>query len=122
MVVMLLSAMSFVSCGSDDPEDEPVVDYASKVAGKYSGQLKYGDEIVEDVYVVSIEKLTSNTVSMEANFLDEKINFSIEKSGSQYLLKNSNHVSITSVVSGKSLTINYLTVGGYMFTYIGVKD
>ncbi len=130
MVFVLLSALSFVSC-SDDEDDDPIVtppaveivDPATKIAGTYSGQLKYGDEVWEDVYIVEVEKKTAHSVTLKADFFsDGKANFSIKESGSQYVLENSTMPGISILASGKSLSINYMANAGVMLTYVGHKD
>ena len=39
-----------------------------------------------------------------------------------FIASNETDPNISITVTGKTLNINYLTVGGYMMTYTGIKD
>jgi len=128
MFISLLASVSLTSCSDDDdePEPQPVVesvDMASAIEGVYSGQRKVGTSVVDDAYIVRVVKLTSTTVRVEADFYgdDGGENFNVTKQGDQYVLINETSQGISITITGKTISINYLTNGGYMMSYVGIK-
>ena len=98
------------------------LDLADRVAGAYSGKLTLGSEVLEDAYIIKVTKLTSTTVSVDAPFFGgEKYNFNLEQQGNQILFTNSTMQNLSMVVMGSQMTVNYLSGGGNMLTYIGTK-
>lgn len=118
-VLACFAVLSVLACSKDDsvPTDD-----SSAVAGVYTGKLLYGTDVIEDAYVVSINKISSNVVSVSADFLDGSMNFNVQKTSSGYNLVSETIYNIQMTVSGKTLTVNYQTTGGYMFTFQGIRD
>lgn len=121
LLTLFFSVGAMTSCSDDD--DEPQLDAADAVAGKYSGRLTYGTTLVEDAYVVEIHKETSSIVSVDADFMgDNDARYTVSKTGNTYTIQNELDPNISITVYGNSLTLTYLTVGGRMYSFTGVKD
>jgi rhs element vgr protein len=116
---MCIAFVGLMSCSKDI--DSPSDDSAA-VAGVYTGQLMYGTEVTEDAYVVSVTKISSNVVSVHADFFDGSVNFNVQKTASGYNLVSSTVYNIQITVYGNMMTINYTTTGGYMLTFQGKRD
>lgn len=124
---LLLALMTFVfaftfSACHDDPDPEPTYDYASKVSGVYIGKLSSGGQVIEDVYVVSIDRITNVAVSVNADFFNSSTNFNVTYSNGIYTLSSGNYNNITITVQNKTLTINFLNAYGTMTTFYGIRD
>lgn len=123
LAILMMAVMPlfvFQSCGSDDHSD---LDDGAAVAGVYTGKLLYGTTVVEDAYVVHINRVSSSVVSVSADFLSGSMNFNVEKvKDNIYNLISETSYGINIVVSGSTLTINYQTKSDYIFTFQGVKD
>ena len=123
-IIIALFSLSFSlsSCGEDDKENlNP--DNASAITGTYIGKLTYGTELIEDVYIIHISRLSSNTVSMSADFLDSsEYRYNIIKEDNVYSLVNEGIFNINISITGNILIINYTTVNGIMFTFKGTKE
>jgi len=120
LLVMLVMSIASIGCSSDD-NDDPVLDSGTMVSGTYTGQLKYGDEVVSDAYVVTIARISSSVASVNAKFFSEAVNFNVALSNGQYVLTNSNYPNISIHVSGNTLILSYLTTSNYMFGFTGIK-
>ena len=46
LMIVLISSLSFVSCGDDD--DETSGDFSASIAGVYTGKLKVGTNVTAD--------------------------------------------------------------------------
>ena len=58
-MLLIVLALGFTSCGSDDKDDDapsPQISLADKVAGTYSGRLSLGETVLEDAYIVTVTK------------------------------------------------------------------
>ena len=132
-IFVLLFAFSLASRKDDDEEEQDNVEIvgvspADAVAGTYSGRRTYGTEVISDAYIVTITKITNSTVSLKADFFesvdnpDGIVNFNVSEQGNQYVLENATEANISIVVSGNSISINYLTNGNYMMSYYGTKS
>ncbi len=131
LFVAMFVGISFGSCKEDDdetlqPNTQQTVtqqDPSDAVAGTYAGKMTIGGTVTDDAYVVRIERQTSTTITMHAKFMgDESAAFVVEEAkAGGYELKNSSLGNITAYVSGKTLTVNYLTQGGYMASFVGTK-
>lgn len=121
LFVMVSISTAFVGCSSDD--DETPSDYASKVAGVYTGKLTVNGTIVEDAYVVAITKISSTVVSVSAEFYNEGIrNYNVNYSNGQYLLTSETSTNINISITGKSMTISFLNNNGSITNFNGTKD
>lgn len=127
-VLLMVLAMGLVSCGSDSSDDSgkddnPVVTLADRVAGTYSGRLMLGTDVREDAYIVTVTKLTDNTVKVAARFFGDagSENFNLSESSNQIVFTNSTISNFSMYVTGNSMVINYLSNGGNMLTYTGTK-
>jgi len=121
MTLMLVFAMP--ACDSDSDKDEPEEDYAKNIAGTYTGQLTTGGYVIEDVYVVTISKISNKAVSVSAKlFSDSYANFNVSYKNGVYPLESSNQSNMTATIQQKSLTISYLNQAGTMTTFSGSRD
>ncbi len=123
-IIIALFGLSFSlsSCGEDDKENlNP--DNASAISGTYIGKLSYGTMLVEDAYIVAISRLSSNVVSMSADFLgSEEFRYNIIKEGNVYSLVNEGIFDINATITGNFLIIDYNTSSGNMLTFKGTKE
>lgn len=121
LLTLCFSMGAMTSCSDDD--EEPNTDGSGSVAGTYSGKLLYGTETIEDAYVVTIKKVTSSVVTVYADFLDDEgMNCNVSQSGGTYTLVNEAQPNISITVYGNTISISYLTAGGWMYTFNGRKD
>lgn len=124
LAIALVAMMSvgLSSCGGDD-SDDPVTgdDLSVVVQGTYSGRLTNGEVIVSDAYIVTITKLTNETVQVQADFFDGSKNFNLSKSGNQISFSNATLSNFSMYYMGGNVVINYLSKGGAMLTYNGKK-
>ena len=121
LLIMLTMSISMISCGSDD--DDPTNDYASAVAGVYTGKLTINNNVVKDVYTVRVDKISSTAVCVSAEFYSEgSENYNISYVNGQYMFKSESSVNITITVTGKVMNISYLGGNGYLYTYNGSRD
>ena len=106
LMIVLISSLSFVSCGDDD--DETSGDFSASIAGVYTGKLKVGTNVTADAYVVTVTKVSSSVVKVTADFYTDN--------GSE----SSSGINIT--VTGKAMTISFLNNAGSMTTFTGTRD
>lgn len=124
LAIALVAMMSvgLSSCDGDDSDDSVTGDDLSVVVqGTYSGRLTNGDVIVSDAYIVTITKLTNETVQVQADFFDGSKNFNLSKSGNQISFSNATLSNFSMYYMGGNVVINYLSKGGAMLTYNGKK-
>ena len=62
LMIVLISSLSFVSCGDDD--DETSGDFSASIAGVYTGKLKVGTNVTADAYVVTVTKVSSTQITV----------------------------------------------------------
>lgn len=114
---VIILSFSAISCSKDNG------DYASAVSGIYTGKLSVNNTVIEDAYVVSVNRISSTVVSVSAKFYPEgSENYNVEYSNGQYLFKSETSNNITINVIGKNMTISYLNVSGYITTFNGQRD
>ena len=101
LMIVLISSLSFVSCGDDD--DETSGDFSASIAGVYTGKLKVGTNVTADAYVVTVTKVSSSVVKVTADF---------------YTDNGSENYNVT----GKAMTISFLNNAGSMTTFTGTRD
>lgn len=94
---------------------------ADRVAGTYVGKLTYGSEVLEDAYPITVEKLSDTAVKVTAAFFNTPQNFNLTENGNQIDFSNSTLSNIKMYVTGNTMNVNYLSTGGYMLSYTGVK-
>ena len=123
LMMLLVSTPAFVSCSSDK-DDEPEQNYAAYIVGVYTGSLTSGNEVLDDAYVVKINRISDKMVSMEAKFFpdDEPVNFNVSYNNKVYTLSTSNVNNMTVTVTGKTLLISYLNNAGSQTTFSGSRD
>lgn len=121
---LVCASVLFLATGCNKEDTPQGSDYGKNIAGVYTGKLLYGVEIIEDAYVVTLSRVTSTVVTMYAPFFgtDMSANFNIEKEGNVYSLISATVYNMTTTITGKQMTINYLTEGGYMYTFSGSRD
>jgi len=120
LMMLMLVPLSLTSC-SDKNDDGPS-DYASEIAGVYSGKLTSGTW-EKSPYVVSIYRVSSTVVSVDADFLENNMEkFSIEYSNGTYSLSSSTHSNITFIVQGNTLSISFLNGNNTITQFTGYRD
>ena len=113
IAAVLTLCFTFTSCGKDDEKENDI----------YTGVITIGTTVVSDAYIVRISRLTSTSVQVSADFYSSgSANYNVSLQGNIYVFSNETDPNISITVTGKTLNINYLTVGGYMMTYTGIKD
>ena len=119
LMIVLISSLSFVSCGDDD--DETSGDFSASIAGVYTGKLKVG---TADAYVVTVTKVSSSVVKVTADFYTDNgsENYNVTKEGNQYILSSESSSGINITVTGKAMTISFLNNAGSMTTFTGTRD
>lgn len=124
ILALVGAACLFLTASCDKEEGQSSTDFGRAVAGVYTGKLLYGTEIIEDAYVVRLNRVSSTVVTMYADFFGDDLsaNFNISKDGNVYSLYSATVYNMTTTVSGKQMTLNYLTTGGNMYTFSGAKD
>jgi len=118
LMIVLISSLSFVSCGDDD--DETSGDFSASIAGVYTGKLKVGTNVTADAYVVTV----TNVVKVTADFYTDNgsENYNVTKEGNQYILSSESSSGINITVTGKAMTISFLNNAGSMTTFTGTRD
>lgn len=124
LIMLIFISVSIVSCGKDEENNDPSISTADAVAGVYTGQLSYNGEIVEDAYVVTVTKISSSVVHLNANFYGNSggENFNVVYSNGQYIISSATAYNITITITGKIMTLSYLTQGGLLYDFRGSKD
>ena len=113
LMIVLISSLSFVSCGDDD--DETSGDFSASIAGVYTGKLKVGTNVTADAYVVTVTKADFYTDNGSENY-------NVTKEGNQYILSSESSSGINITVTGKAMTISFLNNAGSMTTFTGTRD
>lgn len=122
LLLMLIASINLIGCSSDD-DTEVVADYASQVAGVYTGKLMLDNYVIEDAYVVYVTRISSTVVNVRAEFYDDgNANYNVELFNGQYLFRSESSSGITIAVTGKNMTINFLNDAGTMTTFTGKRD
>lgn len=122
LLLMLIASINLVGCSSDD-ETEEVADYASQVAGVYTGKLMLDNYVIEDAYVVNVTRVSSTVVTVRAEFYEKgSANYNVELFNGQFLFRSESSSGITISVTGKNMTINFLNDAGTMTTFTGKRD
>jgi uncharacterized lipoprotein YehR (DUF1307 family) len=117
LMIVLISSLSFVSCGDDD--DETSGDFSASIAGVYTGT-----NVTADAYVVTVTKVSSSVVKVTADFYTDNgsENYNVTKEGNQYILSSESSSGINITVTGKAMTISFLNNAGSMTTFTGTRD
>ena len=66
-------------------------------------------------------KLSDTAVNVTAAFFDTPQNFNLSQGVNQIEFSNSTLANIKMYVTGNTMIVNYLSAGGYMLSYTGVK-
>lgn len=121
LMIVLISSLSFVSCGDDD---ETSGDFSASIAGVYTGKLKVGTNVTADAYVVTVTKVSSSVVKVTADFYTDNgsENYNVTKEGNQYILSSESSSGINITITGKAMTISFLNNAGSMTTFTGTRD
>lgn len=117
--IILILSLSFITGCEKSNQPKTAAD---AVAGIYSGKLSYGAEVLQDAYVVRIVKMTSNVVTIYADFLNGSKNYNVVPRSGIYVISSETDPNITASVSGKSLTISYITSSKLLATFYGERD
>lgn len=112
-----------VSCSNDDDKDPANQDYAEQVSGVYTGQLSVNNTVIQDAYVVRVNRISSTVVQVSANFFEDGFeNYNVSYENGQYILSSASSYNITIVILGQNMTISFLNGNGSMTTFNGSKD
>ena len=121
LLIMLTMSISMISCGSDN--DDPTNDYASAIAGVYTGKLTVNNTVIEDAYVVRVDKISSTVVCVSANFYPHgSENYNVSYENGQYMFESESSVNITITVTGKAMNVSFLNGAGNITTFNGSRD
>lgn len=97
--------------------------FADDIKGAYTGPLTVGNEIIEDVYVVTVVPINSSSVTVFADFYSSgSENYNIEKINGIYYLSSKTSSNIDISVSGKTMSISFVNKAGTMTNYRGYRD
>ena len=100
LMIVLISSLSFVSCGDDD---ETSGDFSASIAGVYTGKLKVGTNVTADAYVVTVTKVSSSVVKVTADFYTDNgsENYNVNKEGNQYIISSESFEAIKRISKPK---------------------
>ena len=130
--VTFSSIFTFTSCNKDEDKENSLytdstvgnTDAGTYVSGTYTGKLVSGGEVIRDAYVVTITRISSSVVKVNADLFNGSVNFNVSSSNGQYILSNSDseYSQVNISIQGKSLTITFLNIYGTITTFTGYKD
>lgn len=128
--VTFSSIFTFTSCNKDEDKENSLytdsivgnADAGTYVSGTYTGKLVSGGEVIRDAYVVTITRISSSMVKVNADLFNGSVNFNVSSSNGQYILSNSEYSQVNISIQGKSLTITFLNIYGTITTFTGYKD
>ena len=113
IAAVLTLCFTFTSCGKDDEKENDI----------YTGVITGNTDVATAVSGTYTGKRTIGTTVVSADFYSSgSANYNVSLQGNIYVFSNETDPNISITVTGKTLNINYLTVGGYMMTYTGIKD
>ena len=93
------------------------------IYGVYTGRLMCGTELLQDNYIVTINKLTGTTVEVIAGFFgDEPIIFNLSVDGNQIVFTNIHLTGFSMVYSEGTLMIYYSNSYYGIITYTGTRQ
>lgn len=122
LLIMVTMCIGMVGC-SKESEPEVSTDYAATVAGVYTGKLSVNGSVIEDAYVVRVDRISSTVVRVSAEFYSSGYeNYNVSYVNGQYLFESESSFNITIAVTGKAMNINFLNGAGNITTFIGSKD
>ncbi len=108
LIAFIGMGISFTSCSSDDEFEN----YAKEIEGIYTGKLEIDNSLAEDAATITITRISNTVVSLEAKFLNEKINFNIEKNDEVYRLKNETLRNYSINIQNKYLSLSMQAITG----------
>lgn len=122
LLIMVAMCIGMTAC-SEENEPEVSTDYAGAVAGVYTGKLSVNSTVIEDAYVVRVDRISSTVARVSADFYSSGYeNYNISYVNGQYLFGSESSVNITIAVTGKAMNINFLNGAGNITTFVGSKD
>ena len=93
------------------------------IYGVYTGRLMHGTELLEDNYIVTINKLTGTMVEVIAGFFgDAPINFNLSKDGDQIIFSNILVPECSMYYIDGTLNIMYLYREDILLSYTGTRQ
>ena len=120
LFMMMAMTICMTSCSDDD---DPTSDYASAISGVYTGKLTVNGSVIEDAYVVRVEKISSTVVCVRAAFYSNgEENYNITYQNGQYIFESESSVNITITVTGKAINISFLNKDGSITNFNSVRD
>ena len=114
----LMASLLLIGCQTKEQTQSA----ADAVAGIYSGKLSYGTDVLQDAYVVRVVKVTSSVVTIYADFMSGSKNYNVELRNGIYIINSETDPNITASVSGKTLSISYITNSKILATFYGNRD
>lgn len=115
-----VSATIAINQDGDDDDDD---DLATRASGIYVGKLTSGGEIVNDAYKITITRLNSTSVEVDAAFFGgDPVNFNVSESQGQLLLTNANYSEINMYITGNTLNCSFVNAAQTMTSFVGTKN
>lgn len=117
LFAVMIASFSTISCSKNN------TDPASVVEGKYAGKLLVDNELVDDTYVVSVERVSSTVVTISAKlFPDGSDNYNVEYSNGKFLFKSSTSKDMNISVTGKNMMICFYSSSDRLTIFDGRRD
>lgn len=119
-MVLFLASPMLVSCGGDDDDNQ---NYGKDVEGQYVGELSSEGVVIDDTYVIKLNRISDNLVEMEAAFLaDGSDNFNVSLDNGVYTLSTIKHSNMSVMVTRGNLRITFLNKAGTTTSFSGTRQ
>ena len=119
-MVLFLASPMLVSCGGDDDDNQ---NYGKDVEGQYVGELSSEGVVIDDTYVIKLNRVSDNLVEMEAAFLaDGSDNFNVSLDNGVYTLSTIKHSNMSVMVTRGNLRITFLNNAGTTTSFSGTRQ
>lgn len=119
-MVLFLASPMLVSCGGDDDDNQ---NYGQDVEGQYVGELSSEGVVIDDTYVIKLNRISDNLVEMEAAFLaDGSDNFNVSLDNGVYTLSTIKHSNMSVMVTRGNLRITFLNNAGTTTSFSGTRQ
>lgn len=119
-MVLFLASPMLVSCGGDDDDNQ---NYGKDVEGQYVGELSSEGVVIDDTYVIKLNRISDNLVEMEAAFLaDGSDNFNVSLDNGVYTLSTIKHSNMSVMVTRGNLRITFLNNAGTTTSFSGTRQ
>ena len=119
-MVLFFASPMLVSCGGDDDDNQ---NYGKDVEGQYVGELSSEGVVIDDTYVIKLNRISDNLVEMEAAFLaDGSDNFNVSLDNGVYTLSTIKHSNMSVMVTRGNLRITFLNNAGTTTSFSGTRQ